>query len=111
MEANTLKPILDTISNKRPIPADSIRQWMDSDDDEVLGAVVELVTRSDTWERIEPSIECEEVEPFLITQYEHSIKKNPQGEWVMSRFKAEVLSSGFYASGFFPSRSIKRLRG
>ena len=88
METHTLKSIEDAISIHRPIAAESVRQWMLSDDDEVFGAVVELVTSRDSWERIEPPLDWDEVEPFLIAQYERSIEGNPQGEWALSRFDA-----------------------
>lgn len=60
-----------------------------SNDDEVLGAVVELVTYSDSWERIEPPLDWDEVEPFMLAQYERFIDMDVQdAEWAPSRYGA-----------------------
>lgn len=70
------------------IPESQVRNWMASDDPEVLGATYSLLMNEKLVARIVPSLSFDEVFSFLLRYFDYCLRCNPEGEWVDDRFSA-----------------------
>jgi hypothetical protein len=70
------------------IPDSQVRNWMASNDPEVLGATYSLLMNETLVRRIAPSLPFDEVFTFLLKYFNYCLTYNPEGEWVDNRFSA-----------------------
>lgn len=68
------------------IPGDAFRQWMASEDIEVLGFVYSML--GDHRLSVEPELTLGEYLKFVRHYYERCFEENPDGEWSDSRYSA-----------------------
>lgn len=80
--------IVSQFEKKTPIPRDKIRQWMQSADIEVLGALYALIVKREHYTRIDPSLSVEDYYSFLKHYFERCFIENPDGEWAHTRYAA-----------------------
>jgi hypothetical protein len=69
-----------------PIPRAEAEAWMQSDDLQILGLVVQALVDYGDLERIEPRLDTQVVYDFLMRYYEHCIREDPPIEWADGRY-------------------------
>jgi glutaredoxin 2 len=71
------------------IPYEKVKNWMRSQDVEVLGAVADLISgERQQYLRIKPYLSLEDYHRFYMNYYERCFKDNPNGQWASSRYLA-----------------------
>jgi hypothetical protein len=92
MNDEPASPILNVVvsefTNTTPIPHDTVKGWMESQDIETMGALMNLLADPRHFSRIDPPLTFEEYFPFAARYYERTIRENPGGEWSDSRTTA-----------------------
>jgi len=69
-----------------PISRTEAEAWMQSDDLQILGLVVQAFVDYGDLERIEPRLDMQVVYDFLLKYYERCIREDPQCEWADRRY-------------------------
>ena len=83
---DTVREIEAAINGTGPIPAEHVRKWMKDRDLEAQGAVAHLITYPPQCDRIEPTLDEDDYEAFLPRYYEVCLRRDPEGEWVDTRY-------------------------
>lgn len=96
LRCSEMEAVTDAIQSNGPIPLASVKNWMQSSDSETRGAMAALL--EEYRHRITPSLSIDEIAEYLVPLYEQSIKENPQGEYVLSRYEAVWSIVGWYRS-------------
>jgi hypothetical protein len=68
------------------IALDQVREWMRSEDLEILGHIYTVL--NDARFRVDPPISLDEYKRFVMNYYERCLKENPDGEWSDARYSA-----------------------
>lgn len=68
------------------IPGDAFRQWMASEEIEILGFVYSML--DDHRFRVDPELSLDEYLEFIRRYYERCFFENPNGKWSDSRYSA-----------------------
>lgn len=79
-----------------PIPVHLVKSWMESTDIDVLGQVADLITYPPQWERIEPPLEEEDMEEFLLSYYRRCILEDPKSDLADSRYGIGSVILGWF---------------
>jgi hypothetical protein len=80
--------LLGTQHSDTILRADRVREWMNSDDVEIVGAAYDLLTTPGIESHVNPPLSIEEVSRFFLEYYGRCIRENPDGEWSDSRYSA-----------------------
>jgi hypothetical protein len=68
-----------------PVSIETVKEWMGSEDIEVLGALQWCLTEAPERLRIEPPLPQEEYETFLLRYLGLCLQEHPEGEWADDR--------------------------
>ncbi len=71
-----------------PIDLNKVKEWMLSDDLEVLGAVFELLMNRRYADRVKPELTLSDYQGFVTRYYERCMLEDPDGDWADSRYSA-----------------------
>jgi hypothetical protein len=90
MSANnsTLEEIIVELGRNVRIDLATVRRWMQTDDIEAMGALMNLLTEEKHVHRVEPPVALEDYYAFVALYYERCLSENPDGEWSDSRTTA-----------------------
>jgi hypothetical protein len=87
-DASPLTEIVAEFDKTTPIARDTVKRWMETEDIEAMGALMNLLADKKHFQRIDPPLAFQEYFPFAMHYYERSIRENPDGEWSDSRTTA-----------------------
>lgn len=71
-----------------PVPREKVERWMQSGDINVQGAVYNFILEEKCLSRVQPPLEFEDYNQYILNFYERCIIENPDTEWVLSRYIA-----------------------
>lgn len=78
----------------RPIARQRVLEWMRVDDIECMGALHSLIT--DHYDRIQPALQFDEYQPFVLTYFRRCVLEDPQSEWAETRYGAGHRFIGWF---------------
>jgi hypothetical protein len=73
---------------KDPIGAEDVRQWLESNDIEVLGAAFRLLHNPEQYTRVSPPLTFNDYRNFHIKYFARCLREDPKGDWCESRYLA-----------------------
>lgn len=83
-----LNEIVSEFDKSAPIAHEAVKRWMETQDIEAMGALMNLLADEKHLQRIVPPIRFEQYFPFATRYYERAIRESPDGEWSDSRTTA-----------------------
>ena len=82
-------------SGNRLIAQQRMLEWMRADDIECMGATYSLIT--DHFDRIQPALQFDEYQPFVLRYFQRCLWEDPQSEWAETRYGAGHNIIGWFA--------------
>jgi hypothetical protein len=79
-----LQKIVAELGKTTPLDRATVRKWMQTDDIEAAGALMDLLGDPKENNRIDPPLMPEDYYPFVRDYYMRSMLENPDGEWADS---------------------------
>jgi hypothetical protein len=99
---------------ENPLSGQSVRQWMNCSELEVMGAVFKLLHKPEHYNRIEPPLAFEDYQEFHLTYYERCLRENPDGVWCDSRYLAAhslvAWFKGLWNDNAVPRDALRQLK-
>jgi hypothetical protein len=102
-------------SEAREVPKPTVLKWMRSPDLHARGALYSLITDGACARMVTPPLEFDDYYPFVVEYLEECIEKNPDGEWVDTRYIAghELVSwiVDFWKKQTIPRSKLAEIKG
>lgn len=83
-----LEEIVPELGRTTPIDRSTVLQWMQTNDIEAMGALMDLLAEKTHQQRVQPPLAFDDIYPFVTKYYERCLSESPDGEWSDSRTTA-----------------------
>ncbi|HTS09769.1 MAG TPA: hypothetical protein VMP68_29660 [Candidatus Eisenbacteria bacterium] len=89
------------------VPLAQVRNWMNSDDTDTLGATYGFLSNAGQVNRVTPALEFEEVFSFMLKYFEYCFRTDPKSRWANGRYSAGWDLTGWFTQMWDEKRDRK----
>lgn len=88
MPQEIIDELMAPANERKSVPQSRVREWMDRQDADSLGATYVFLSKAEHTDRVTPPLEFDPVFDFMLRYYEFCLKTNPQSEWANNAYSA-----------------------
>lgn len=88
---------LERVGSGLIISDSQVRNWMRSEDADILGATYAFLSNAAQVQRVSPPLPFEEVFHFMLRYYEFCFRNDPKSRWANSRYSAGWDLAGWFS--------------